>query len=134
MSFGYCRECKQNVLLKREKINIPLAILLLIFSAGIGLLIYIWIHNTKSKNVCIHCGNYATPIENNKRVHNQLYTYNQTNQNKNNPYLANIKDSMNYREESLIEISGEKINHCSLCGHELDNNNPEYCAFCGEKL
>ncbi|MBY9007610.1 MAG: hypothetical protein KGD63_12740 [Candidatus Lokiarchaeota archaeon] len=133
MTFGYCKNCKQNVLLKREKLNIGLIILLIIFTAGIGLLIYVWIHILKEKNLCIHCGTYSSPIKNNEKqslINNQLSVYNKGTLNEINLYTENA-DS--YRRESIIRISGDKINYCPLCGQEIDNKNIDYCSFCGEK-
>lgn len=131
MTFGYCEKCEQNVLLKREKINNILAIILLIFTAGIGLLIYIWIHSTKEKVLCIHCGTYALPITN--IGNNQLSTDNIGIQNQNNPYMTNSDKNSNYARESIIQISGDKVNSCSLCGQEIKDHDGEYCPYCGEK-
>ena len=41
---GWCPRCQQNVLLTREEIDTCLAVVLLIFTAGIGLLIYLAIY------------------------------------------------------------------------------------------
>jgi hypothetical protein len=53
---GFCSHCNQKVLLKRQDIDVCLAIILLIFTAGIGLLIYLIIYYSKKENQCIHCG------------------------------------------------------------------------------
>ena len=53
---GYCEHCKQNVLLSRQDIDTCLAIILLLFTAGIGLIIYLIIYYSRPKNRCVHCG------------------------------------------------------------------------------
>ena len=60
---GYCPRCQQNVLLKREEIDTCLAIILLIFTAGIGLLIYLAIYYSKAEDRCIHCGAKITALQ-----------------------------------------------------------------------
>lgn len=41
---AYCSNCQKNVLLVREDIDIPLAIILLVFTAGFGLFVYLIIY------------------------------------------------------------------------------------------
>ena len=51
----YCPKCEMNVMTTREDFKIGLAIILAIFTGGIGLLIYMAIYLDKEKNRCIHC-------------------------------------------------------------------------------
>ena len=51
----YCSNCKTNVLTMREEIDICLVIILCIFTAGFGLLIYLAIYYDKKPIHCVHC-------------------------------------------------------------------------------
>ncbi|MGV9171384.1 MAG: hypothetical protein ACOC44_00465 [Promethearchaeia archaeon] len=51
---AYCSKCERNVLLVREDIDLPLAIILLIFTAGFGLFIYLIIYYNREENRCVH--------------------------------------------------------------------------------
>ncbi|MHA2087365.1 MAG: hypothetical protein ACW972_03750, partial [Promethearchaeota archaeon] len=55
MSSMYCPQCKMNVLTKKEDFRVGLAIILIIFTGGLGLLIYAAIYLDKEKNRCVHC-------------------------------------------------------------------------------
>ena len=50
---GYCPKCSKNVLLTRGKLDFCIAIMLLIFTIGIGLIFYYY---AREKNRCVHCG------------------------------------------------------------------------------
>jgi hypothetical protein len=50
MEKGYCPKCAKEVYMKREEIDICLCIILAIFTAGIGLLIYMVIYLDKKEN------------------------------------------------------------------------------------
>jgi len=52
---GYCPICKQNVLLVREAVNWSLIIILIIFTGGIGLIVYAIVYFKKVPSRCIHC-------------------------------------------------------------------------------
>ncbi len=121
MTYGYCHKCGHNVLLIRERIKIGLAIMLLI-CGGIGLIIYLWIHYSKEKNICIHC---KTIISLNHKEHYQEEL---------NPYIKNSNKSLNHTGESIIRVSGEKFIYCSLCGKQIIDKNIEYCTDCGSKI
>ena len=58
MISGYCGHCQQQVSAKREEIDICLAIILAIFTVGIGLAIYLAIWHSKPINRCVHCLKY----------------------------------------------------------------------------
>ena len=53
---GFCPRCNQNVLLTRKDFDTCLAIILLIFTAGIGLIIYLAVYHSKPEDKCVHCG------------------------------------------------------------------------------
>jgi len=58
---GYCPQCRQHVLLVREDIDWMLAILLICFSCGLGLIIYLIIYYGKPENRCVHCYTIVEP-------------------------------------------------------------------------
>jgi hypothetical protein len=117
---GYCPNCQQNVLLKRKDIDVCLAIILLLFTAGIGLLIYLIIYYSTEKNRCIHCGTVITaPLDQSVQYSEKL------------PYIQ--KEIQ--KEGSPVEIiTGEQAYFCPLCGEALDERDPSYCPNCGSKI
>ncbi|TFG15624.1 MAG: zinc-ribbon domain-containing protein [Promethearchaeota archaeon] len=116
---GYCEHCKQNVLLTRQDIDVCLAIILLIFTAGIGLIIYLLIYYSKPKNRCVHCGTVVTTFVQSESQAPQQLTYTQQ-----------------PKQEALpVEIiEGEKASYCPLCGAQLDERNQSFCSSCGSKI
>jgi hypothetical protein len=117
---GYCEHCKQNVLLVRRDIDICLAIILLLFTAGIGLIIYLIIYYSSPKDRCIHCGMIITSqLEQKVQVREQL-TYKQQEIQKDN-FPVEI-------------VTGDKALFCPLCGEALDDRTLTYCPNCGSKV
>lgn len=108
---GYCPSCQQNVLLIREEINIALVVLLLIFTVGIGLIIYLIIYYNKEEDKCIHCKTIVTTL--------------------NVPYSQTTSDIslQNYQKE--IEPQG---NYCPFCGEQLRGKESNFCSNCGSKI
>ncbi len=116
---GYCEHCKQNVLLTREEIDVCLAIILLLFTAGIGLIIYLIIYYSRPRNRCIHCGAEVTS-----------FLEQQTPTRKQIPY-----QQQKMKEEISVEIvEGERASFCPLCGANLDERNQTFCPNCGSKI
>jgi hypothetical protein len=116
---GYCEHCKQNVLLTRQEIDVCLAIILLLFTAGIGLIIYLIIYYSKPKNRCVHCGTVVTTFVGNEWQAPKQIEYTQQQK----------------KEAIPVEIiEGDKANYCPLCGAQLDNRNQTYCPSCGSKI
>ena len=124
MASKYCPNCKMNVLTVREDIDICLLIILAIFTACIGPLIYLAIYYDKEPNRCVHCKSICQPISNNQ-----------------NESVLNIKPSQinNYQEAE----NSEKINahiaveskFCSNCGVKIgEREGLKFCAFCGTKI
>ncbi|MFX1315089.1 MAG: hypothetical protein ACFE9T_04445 [Promethearchaeota archaeon] len=110
---SYCPYCKKNVSLSREGINIPLAILLAIFTGGIGLLIYLAIYHKRDKDRCNNCG---SQININKALVQ--------------PYF-NQKSSLKLGME---EVKGDKVYFCPYCGEKLDDRRIKYCSNCGSDV
>jgi hypothetical protein len=132
---GYCPNCKQNVLLAREDIDVGLAILLLIFTAGIGLIIYLVIYYSRPENRCVHCNTEALSVQSKSNYTDQKQVSYQSNE---NPYIYHKEtdtnlESQNLSEGSTKEIS-EKINYCPLCGSKIDTESQKYCSNCGSQL
>ena len=116
---GYCEYCKQNVLLTRQEIDTWLAIILLIFTAGIGLIIYLIIYYMRPRNRCIHCG-----TEGHSFLEHQTATAKQ----------------VSYQQQGKTEVfpieivEGGKANYCPLCGADLDEKKQNFCPSCGSKI
>jgi hypothetical protein len=114
---AFCPHCKQRVLLVREDINWPLAIVLLIFTAGIGLVIYLIIYYSGAENRCIHC---HTPI-----MMSNLQYAQQTHQ---NAYQSEANFSPK-KDASLAQP-----NYCPFCGEHLSSKDAKFCSNCGSTL
>ena len=121
---GYCPICKQNVLLVREALNWPLMIILLIFTAGIGLLILLAIHYEKEPNRCIHCHTQIS-MESNKSV--QSSTYVQVENQK--THHSNSNSDIKVKAD---ETSNNK--YCSYCGEPQLNELAKFCPHCGSRV
>jgi DNA-directed RNA polymerase subunit RPC12/RpoP len=117
---SYCPRCQQKVLLTREKIDICLAVILLIFTGGIGLIIYLAIRYNKPKQHCIHCGTKVTAFQN-----LTPYTYHSQAQIQNSSNVVPLKTS--------DEILGAKPNFCAFCGEKIEIGT-NFCQNCGSKI
>ncbi|MFW9988514.1 MAG: zinc-ribbon domain-containing protein [Candidatus Odinarchaeota archaeon] len=115
---GWCPRCQQNVLLKREEIDTCLAIILLIFTAGIGLIIYLAIYYRRAEDRCIHCSTKITTLQ------------------PQSPYRSQpqIQQSPNSASANISEkITGASPNYCPLCGEKLEIG-ISFCPNCGSKI
>ncbi len=124
MASKYCPNCKMNVLTVREDINICFLIILGIFTAFIGPLIYLAIYYEKEPNRCVHCKSISQPISNIQ-----------------NGSVLNSKPSQinKYQEvETIIENNGNtaaESKFCSNCGVKIgEREGLKFCAFCGTKI
>lgn len=117
---AYCPRCQQNVLLIREKIDTCLAIILLIFTGGIGLIIYLAIYYSKPKQHCIHCGTKVTISQT-----PTSYSY------QSSPQIQNtfISEPVNQTEEVL----GARPNYCAFCGEKIEDGT-KFCQNCGSQI
>lgn len=115
---GFCSRCNQEVLLNREDIDTCLAILLLIFTAGIGLIIYLAIYYNKVENRCVHCGAVVTapqtqtPYTSQPQIQQPSYST-----------PVNVSE----------EVTGAKPNFCALCGEKLEAGT-RFCQNCGSQI
>ncbi|MFX1381962.1 MAG: hypothetical protein ACFFBP_05910 [Promethearchaeota archaeon] len=119
MVSGFCHHCNQNVLLRREEFDVCLAIILLLFTAGIGFIIYLAVYYSKPEDRCIHCGNRIALIESSQYSQQNVH-------NKGIPKPVSSKPS---QEE--IQIIDEPI-YCAFCGDKLSTEE-NYCPNCGSK-
>jgi hypothetical protein len=118
-STEYCPHCKQRVLLVRKNFDICLALILLIFTAGIGLIIYLIIYYSQPKNRCIHCGTEINLLPSEFSSESSLQGSQQ----------ALIK---NHQRDVINEE--QKIAYCPFCGIKLDKREQKFCENCGSSL
>ncbi len=120
----YCPKCKMNVYTKPNQFNIGLAIILAIFTGGIGLLIYVAVYLDKSqKPRCIHCDSicYEKKEENQPSSNYQLVSTPTPSQNEN----VTVKSQQ----------VNEKPGFCFNCGSEIDvSASAKFCALCGTSI
>ncbi|MFX1572223.1 MAG: hypothetical protein ACFFB0_05705 [Promethearchaeota archaeon] len=119
---GFCPRCNQYVLLTRERIDTCLAIILLIFTAGIGLIIYLIWYYSKAEDTCVHCGTKITVSQPQSQ-----FAYQSQPQNLQGPYSAQAPI------EETEKVTGDITNYCALCGEKLETG-VKYCPNCGGKV
>ena len=120
---GYCYHCKQNVLLRREDIDICLALILLIFTAGIGLVIYLAIYYSKEEDRCVHCGATCTQTLNRSNSQPTQQISNQT------PHEVS---SLPIQE--VVENHAKDVHFCPFCGDSIQQVGVKFCPNCGSKV
>ena len=118
---GYCPNCKQKVLLVREDINWPLAIVLLFFTAGIGLIIYLIIYYNQAEDHCVHCHTQIT-------ASGIPYTPSPAS-NISSPQNRTQDSNQNYQQPEKTQIR-----YCPFCGEPLRENKAQFCSNCGSKV
>jgi len=131
---GFCPNCKQNVLLVREEIDWPLAIILMCFTGGIGLIIYLIIYYGKNEDRCIHCHSQIT-----KKVAPYAQLTQQEARNVQNPYRFQTETQKQQKNEYTVSESVEGVkniqpNFCPFCGERLENKDAQFCPHCGTKV
>ena len=103
----YCSFCEKLVSLKGKEANPSVYIVLLLFTAGIGLIFYIiYCLAIKSKR-CDKCGRFTTIVE-------------------------PKEDSLLSVEEQPGDAT-PKLNYCIYCGAEISNPLTQFCPNCGTK-
>jgi len=119
---GFCPRCNQNVLLTRPRIDTCLAIILLIFTAGIGLIIYMIWYYSKAEDTCVHCGTKITVSQPQSQ-----FAYQSQPQSLQGRYTAAAPVRV------TEEITGDIPNFCALCGEKIEAG-VKYCPNCGSKV
>lgn len=123
MSLMYCPKCKTNVETKKEDFRVGLAIILIIFTGGLGLLIYVAIYLDKVKNRCIHCDSECII----HLVRNQS--------NSNYQLISNTNQIASQKTVQVTQLVDEKVKYCFSCGVELDSrDDAKFCRFCGTNI
>lgn len=132
MTTGWCEHCQETVLAKREDIDICLAIILAIFTAGIGLIIYLIIWYSKDENRCVHCNSILRPTKTqDSSSQTQSWQQQPLPQNQ-NPYK--LPSSMERPSDNKTEvISGEQKRYCQFCGSDIELG-ANFCPNCGSKV
>jgi len=115
MTTLYCPHCKTNVLAVREEFNWCLLIILAIFTAGFGVLIYLAIYFNKPENRCVHCNSICRLRE------VQVIS---------NPYHVG-------NQMQVVQLQGqaneESVKYCLNCGVKLERAG-KFCAYCGTNI
>ena len=119
MGSGYCNHCKQNVLLQRGEFDVCLAIILLLFTAGIGFIIYLVIYYNKPENRCVQCGNRIPFINSSQYMQQDFQVKREMQEGQVN----------SFQEETSFE---EGTKFCSFCGEKISSETI-YCPNCGSR-
>lgn len=125
MSMLYCPRCETNVLATREDIDICLAIILAIFTAGIGLIIYLIYYFAQDENRCVHCHNICRPHQTGQQVSLTSPVA--------NPYRQN-QETQQVQLLQTISDEDEGIRFCNNCGVKLNRQGSSFCPYCGNSL
>ena len=123
MLLMYCPKCKLNVETKREDFRVGLAIILVIFTGGLGLLIYAAIYLDKPKNRCMHCNSVCST----QLINNQS--------NSNYQLISNSNQMLSQKAVVQTQLVAETVKYCFSCGVELDQReDAKFCRFCGTNI
>ena len=124
MATMYCPKCKMNVFTVRDDLDIGLLIILCIFTAGIGAIIYLAIYFDNDANRCIHCKSICNPVMIEDESKNSISLL------KCCPNEKSKKETINQ-----IQIKDERTKYCFNCGTELDERERlNYSAYCGTRI
>ncbi|TXT67311.1 MAG: hypothetical protein BAJALOKI1v1_120003 [Promethearchaeota archaeon] len=128
----YCSNCNKEVQVKREDINWAILVLLTIFTAGIGVLIYLSVYFRKPMNRCIHCNSlcYSTfnALASNKLRNSETIPA----AGSSGQVLTTIKKTALKEDDSQ---SRKELKYCTNCGLEIDDRGKlNFCAYCGFQL
>ena len=122
MSNMYCPNCKMNVYTVREDIDIGLIIILFIFTAGIGILIYLAVYYDKKVNRCIHCKSVCKPL-----LIEQAPEVNEQASSEVKQYKPIIKED--------VKSDNQDSKFCFNCGVKLDEREGRnFCPYCGTNI
>jgi hypothetical protein len=112
-----------NVFTVREEFDIGLMIILFIFTAGIGVLIYLAVYYDKEPNHCVHCKTICRP----KYIQQSSETISLVQpQPKSNKAIS--------PEREIVSMIEKNVKFCSNCGVEIDDRGGKFCPFCGFKV
>jgi hypothetical protein len=128
MEKGYCSYCEKISKAKREDIDIALIVILAIFTAGIGVLIYLIIFYSKhEKSLCVKCNSKLKPLTGKDAISQEeikpLI----------NPYKKGSKEA---EEEITTEdrfLTGKQLQLCPYCGQNIEMG-VKICPNCQSNL
>lgn len=121
----YCEKCKCEVPTKREDIDWFLLVILAIFTAGFGVLIYLAIYFDKPENRCIHCNSVCIPSKEYKPYESSF----SDNTAASNIYPVKQAVTSTLEQEQTEVLMGK---YCPSCGAKLEENSKaNFCAYCG---
>lgn len=125
MERGYCPHCEAIVQATRKSLDVALIILLAIFTAGIGVLIYLVIfYSNNDKNLCKECNSTLQTVPKHYDVSSQGALAS-----KPNPYKLSSETDTSKTEE----VKSKKTEYCPYCGISVAPTN-EQCPNCNCKL
>lgn len=113
-----------NVYAKKNDFNIGLAIILAIFTGGIGLLIYLAIYlDREHKPRCIHCNSVCYEQKENVESSSNYQVISSSHQPENQKIVIEPQQR------------SENSKFCYNCGSELDGSEQaKFCALCGSAV
>lgn len=116
----YCSQCKKNVETKKMEFNVALAVILAIFTGGIGLLIYVAIYLDREKRPrCIQCNSVC-------------YTRINTQPSSNYQLVSTTNQNMDQKTVLVTQHVDGKAKFCYNCGIELNQaETAKFCPLCG---
>lgn len=118
----YCPKCERNVATKEQELNIPLAILLAIFTGGLGLLIYLAIYFDK-RHRCVHCNNVCKT----QAINDQPIS----------SYQVVASSGQVQKQQTVLELQPTtgRVKFCYNCGIELSQKEEaKFCPLCGSNI
>jgi hypothetical protein len=115
LPLGFCPKCQEEVFLKRNELDICLLIILTLFTAGIGTIIYLIIYYSDEPKRCVKCNSICLPLS---------------------PQNRPKKIMVNNNNDGTKNLHHKTINYCPECGVKLGNssNQANFCPFCGSNL
>jgi len=124
MVIMYCPKCGMNVETKKEDFRIGLAILLAIFTGGLGLLIYVAIYLDKPQNRCVHCNSVCKVQV--REIYNQTYSN----------YQIPAYSNQNQKQQQILvqQVSDGTAKFCYNCGTPIREEEAQFCAYCGSNI
>lgn len=122
MSMLYCPRCDTNVLATREDIDICLAIILAIFTAGVGFIIYLIYYYAQDENRCVHCRSLCFTQKTSQEISLTSPVV--------NPYHHN-RATQQVQVLNTVSNEDEGVKFCNNCGVKLKRQGISYCPFCG---
>lgn len=127
-TYAYCPNCKNTRRLKRKDFEVCLSIILLIFTGGIGFIVYLIYYYSRPKDHCSFCDTIIP-----KRIFISQIEEKEHLEHKKINYSKEKNTDKNQIDSDKGIIQGEKIRYCIFCGGELKEDS-KFCSFCGSKV